>query len=278
MKPKFTRVIVFSLLALFALAAIAKADIAPPVIRVNVTYNGNPVNGTFQAFVLSCINASDANSIGISAAQLNRSEYDPAMNCYWVYSNTTDGGMCGDGMCSFNYFPPYHFKMVFYLPSLNKSFTTDEINRSNFSTGYAAQLHPNGTATFIAVNNYTPIIPIYQNVVALFAAALVLTLAIELVVSFIYLSAIKVRKKGRPLVTAGLANLISLPIIWFLFVPILRAGLGVLFGEIFAVVFEGLFIYYFNRKTITLKNALLMSLLMNIASAAIGGILLFSIP
>jgi hypothetical protein len=263
----------FSLLLFFALAIVVKADIAAPTMVVNVTYNGTPVNGTFYSVILSCMNVSNANASGISIGQLNISEYDPARNCYWMYNSFTSGGACADGTCSFEYFQPSDFKLAFYLPSLNKTFITNEINMSNFTTRYNAELYLNGSATLSATNSYPPV---YQNEFVLFAAALILTLVIELTVAFLYLKVVKIKKKGRILIAVAIANIISVPIVWFAFVfPF--GSLGLLLGEIFAVVFEGYFIYYFNKKAISLKNAMLMSLIMNLVSVVIGGLILFSL-
>ena len=265
-----TKAIMFSLLAFFAIAAVVKADTAPPMVTVYVTYNGNPINGTFYSIILSCMNSSNVYTSRIPIQQLNISEYDAAKGCYWEYYNRVWGGECADGICSFEYFPLYDFKMAFYLPSLNKTFITNEINISNFTTSYSAQLYPDGSATISGIYNTGNIA---GDIYSFFAMALVLTLVIEITVAFLYLYVVKIKKKVRILLTAALANIISVPVVWFGFVFLL-GGLGLLLGEIFAVVFEGYLIYYFNKKKIKLKKAMLMSIIMNLASVVIGGLAL----
>ncbi|VVB77103.1 Uncharacterised protein [uncultured archaeon] len=136
---------------------------------------------------------------------------------------------------------------------------------------YYARLYPDGSATI--ANGRGPA-PTDLTTLGIFAAALALTFAIELSVAFLYLHITKIKNKVRILITAALANVVSLPIVWFVFVILLGAA-GYVLGEIFAVAFEGYAIYYFNKKAMKLKSAMTMSLAMNIASVILGGIVLF---
>ena len=102
------------------------------------------------------------------------------------------------------------------------------------------------------------------------------TLAVELAVAFIYLKVKRAKGRGRILLTVLLANIFSVTMLWFVFVLLLSAA-GLVLGEIFAVVFEGYAVYYFNRKSISLRDAMLMSLIMNVASVLIGGVLALSL-
>lgn len=263
-----SKLLSFSLLTLFLLTTVVRADIAPPMININVTYDGLPVNGNFSASILTCANNSNASVYQVLIPNLSPS-YDAAKGCYWVFAEPVREAACEEGWCSLYYFPSTDFKVAFYLPALNETFVTNEVNESNFSTEYRAQLYPNGSATIAALANPpNPPVDIYS----LFVLALLFTLAIELAVAFLYLRAIKIKKKKRILTAVVLANIISIPILWFGFVYFLGA-LGFLLGEIFAVLFEGYFIYYFNKKMIKLKSAMIMSLVMNLASLIIGGII-----
>ena len=270
-----TRIILFSLIAFLALSVAVRADIAPPQISMNVTYEGYPVNGTFYADILTCSNSSDINATQVPTLELNES-YDADKGCYWIFAENMEEMTCEDSWCRFYYFPQADFKALFYLPDLNETFITNEIDGSNFAFSYAAQLYADGSATLIPF--VTPPTPSW-DVYALFACALLLTLAVELAVAFLYLNLAKVKKMKRILITAAVANIISVPVLWFGFV-LLLGGLGFLLGEIFAVVFEGAFIYYFNRnnkKTMGLKSAMIMSLAMNAASLAVGAIVVVSL-
>ena len=98
---------------------------------------------------------------------------------------------------------------------------------------------------------------------------LVATLIIELAVAAVYLARLKLmRGLGWVLV----ANLISLPFVWFV-IP------SVMVAEIFAVGFEAAFLYLTNRRRgLSLGHAFMLSLLMNTASYFIGPLLLLFLP
>jgi len=266
------KAIMFSLLVLAALISVVRADIAAPMMVVNVTYEGTSVNGTFYAVTLSCANiTTSANTSPVTAGQLqNISEYNPLRNCYWMPNSLSMNGECANGQCDLYYFQPSDFKMAFYLPSLNRTFITNEANFSGYMNSYTAQLYQNGTATLMAGGSNPP--PI-GNGINLFGLALFLTIVIEIMVAFAYMKLRKTKKTGRVLIFVLLGNIVSLPIVWFAFIGLLGA-VGLILGEIFAIIFEGCFIYYFNKKIIKIKSALLMSLIMNLASAIIGGLIL----
>jgi hypothetical protein len=262
-----TNKILFSLLAVLVLAVVVKADVGPPMMNVDVTYNGFPVNGTFYSDILTCTNSSNVSVDDVPTLQLNES-YDAAKGCYWAYDGSTRESLCSESRCQFYYFGLKDFKVVFYLPGIDALFISNEVNMSSFETQYSAQLHSDGSATIAAIN--TPPSP-PMDIIGFFALAMLLTLAVELAVAFLYLQAVKVKKKGSILIAVVVANLISLFILWFGFVYFLDI-IGFFLGEVFAVVFEGYFIYYLNRKAIGLKSAMFMSLAMNFVSLMVGAI------
>ena len=115
-------------------------------------------------------------------------------------------------------------------------------------------------------------IPIPSKTTLLFRSyggPLVVTLIIELAVAAVYLAWLKLmRGLGWVLV----ANLISLPFVWFV-IP------NVMVAEIFAVAVEALFLYLTNRtRGLALGHAFMLSLLMNTASYFIGPLLLLFLP
>jgi len=75
-----------------------------------------------------------------------------------------------------------------------------------------------------------------------------------------------------------MANLISLPIIWFIF-PLFESDYVIVLAisEIFALIFEACLILIINRKSITPVKAILLSLLTNLASFILGWPLLLLI-
>lgn len=82
-----------------------------------------------------------------------------------------------------------------------------------------------------------------------------------------------------------IANLISVPILWLFIefrsiIPLtglLKDLLISLFGEIFVIIFEAYFIYWLNKKIITLKGSFILSLIMNLVSLIGGGFILYHI-
>jgi len=107
-----------------------------------------------------------------------------------------------------------------------------------------------------------------------FVIALVLTLILELLTAFVYVAAKKISKKV--LWSVLLANLISVSIFWLIFLSINVTALFTmwfLLAEIIIFIFETYFIYWFAKKTMPLKNCFVLSFLMNLISAVVGGML-----
>ena len=109
-----------------------------------------------------------------------------------------------------------------------------------------------------------------------FLPALILTLVIELIVAAIYLTIRRISK--RILIWVLVANILSLPLVWFLF-PLLQldAVTTILLAEIFAVVFEAALLAVTNRRILPFRQAAVLSVLMNAASALIGMCLIGSV-
>lgn len=113
---------------------------------------------------------------------------------------------------------------------------------------------------------------LYYNFYVLknFIYALLITIILELIAALIYLR--KNTKYKNILKTIIVANLISLPIVWFIIPQLTTIILlrGV-FSELFAFLFEAIIIYYLNQKYLTLKQSVILSLIMNASSFIIGG-------
>lgn len=271
------KILVFALLGILFLPSFARADIAPPFLHLNVTYNGNPVNGTFYAEVLDCLNSTANYTQPTLIPQLNITRYDAAKACYWKYAGHGEG-TCSNGICDFEFFNR-DLKMAFYLPDLNRTFVTNEVVLQYLSAGYNtrtsgyAQLYSNGSALIssfsspISPRPTSPSRPI--GLETLFIIALVLTVVIEVIVSLLYILFKKIKDKIRIPLAVTVANVVSVTLLWFVFVYFLQF-LGILIGEVFAIFFDGYVVYYFNKKRIKLSNALVMSLIMNLTSFIFG--------
>jgi hypothetical protein len=267
--------IIVSLVFLFiALSIFAKADMALPPTIVNVKYNGVAVNGNFSAAMLTCSNNTNYTMQSITP-QLNVSIYDTEKKCYWNY-NDGDEAYCKNGVCEFYFFPSKDLRMVFYLPDVNRTFVTNEVSINNGTVfNYDAGLYSNGTALLI-VGASVPNSPIPPNGEIVIAVAVVLTIIIEVIISFAYLSVVKIKKKKDILIAVAVANVISVLAIWLVFIYFFGV-IGFVAGEVFAILFDGYVTYRFNKKTITLKRSMIMSLIMNIVSLVIGLLILLSL-
>ncbi|MBI2675034.1 MAG: hypothetical protein HYX24_01140 [Candidatus Aenigmarchaeota archaeon] len=259
------------------LAAQAYADIGPKAtVDIYVNYNSGRINDNlFYARMLGCdtIVGLQPERIkdAIIAQKFGIKEFDPVKNCYWQPAALAWGGECRYSSCHFSYHPPSLFRLAVYVPSLEKTFISGEVERKNFHSNYYANLLSSGT---IEIRETT----LASDALRIFVIALFITLTIELLVVFIYMRrgkdyAEKYSKfLKRVLSTVSVANIISFPLVWFI-IP--SAGLSpinmIILAEIFAVLFEGALLHFVNRNLFPLKKALILSFLMNAASFFIGG-------
>ncbi len=152
---------------------------------------------------------------------------------------------------------------------------SDKNRESNvFSTkSFNANFNARVTEDKLIVEDVTPFLSSGGN--PYFILALILTIILELLTALIYLKAAGISKKV--LTSVLIANLISLPIVWFVF-PILQHPFLILVSsEVFAVIFEAYFINLLNKKLITLKSSLKLSLLTNLVSLLLGGTIFISL-
>lgn len=151
---------------------------------------------------------------------------------------------------------------------------SDQQRQSNIfkSSAYNAEFNVRVTDTGLVVEEVPPFKRITSGDILIFVTALVITLILELLVAFVFVS---VKEEPRSILVGVLvANMVSLPIVWLVFPYLpLHFLLVILFSEIFAVLFEGYFIYLFTKKTLSLVMSLILSLLMNLCSFIIGGII-----
>ena len=188
-------------------------------------------------------------------------------SCYWTIARMAWTNQCQNSSCHFNYYIPSEFILEAYLPSQDKIFFSAPVKRENFRSSFEANLHENGT---IVVQETTKFSRTNAGLnIRDFIVALVLTLVLETLTALIFVTSAKISKKV--LVYVAIANLISLPIVWFVFPRFVKLPFTIPLAEIFAFVFEAYFIYLLNKKLITLKKSFILSLIMNLASFFIGG-------
>ncbi|MFH2028504.1 MAG: hypothetical protein ABIJ08_05170 [Nanoarchaeota archaeon] len=278
------------LLSVSILSDIVIADAIPPWAQISLNIDGKGVfDEQLSIEFLTCENADFQSSVSSgprsSKIDLNLSIYDPEKGCYWKrYSGTIN---CGKERCELYEDVPYikEFKMAIYFPSISKVFITEILQARTGKNEYSVDLssdsegYESGSITIVEDveinNNHSDKL----GILSFFIWALVITLILELLVAWIYLSITKM--KNRLLLSVIYSNLISVPIVWSLILFMAPVLIGIfsmiIFAEIFAFVFEAYFIYWMNKKCLNLKQSFILSFIMNIVSFLLGGAIIISI-
>ena len=212
------------------------ADLGPkPTVDIDIRYDGQEIaDSVFYAKMLGCHSDEDIrrgflriNRNETGSSQLMIIEFDPLENCTWFPSMFAWGGTCKNSGCGFTYAPPSEFRLAVYIPSMNRTFVGPKVYNGNFDASYLADLMPDGsiairdTTSFLRSNNGVTI----RN----FLTSLFITVFIELAAIHVLLSSLKedakkyLENRNRMLAIAAMANLVSLPIVWFAF-PLLFSG------------------------------------------------------
>jgi hypothetical protein len=109
-----------------------------------------------------------------------------------------------------------------------------------------------------------------------FIPALVLTIVSELVIAAFYFYFTKL-KINLWIAIVIVANILSLPIVWFLF-PLmpLDSVVVIALAETYAVLFEAVFLYFTgSHRGLSIRHAGILSLLMNAGSFLLGSIIFY---
>ena len=281
---------------------ITHADLGPkPTATIEVFYNKQIVSDiNFNAQMLRCMSQSDIDGesqyLENIIPQLRINQYDESKKCSWFVDRFAWGGECANGVCEFTYMLPKDFKLAVFIPSLDKVFVTNEISReqNEFNSRYRVDISSDGTAKIISTtknkietvslidnNNQTfypdNIAPVKSSIFTdnyfnAFFRSFLITILLELLVSSILIYLFKLPKKVLWAIILG--NIISLPIVWFLF-PLLKISvlITIIISEIFALLFEMVCIYKLNKQSISLKQSFILSLSNNFVSLFLGGLL-----
>jgi len=287
-------------------ASLVFADLGPkPSVQINLSYEGQSLQETPTALMLGgCGNDKNEqlNLIDFENAlqeQLNMVSSDSGKTNHfssWLQDNhfksayfdgtrswcvailAWQSGASPTGL-RFGYMPPTDFRLLLYAPDLDKWFLSGEVTRTQFDSVFTADLKNDGT---IALQETIPVLNVFNPNSAGFRnfwIAFVVTIILELITcAFI----IKVKKMRRAVGSVLLANIISIPIVWFVLPAVLSStGIGVLaiilVYEIFAVLFEAAIIWGINKEEISSKRALLISIAINLVSFFIGNFFLLMI-
>lgn len=113
-----------------------------------------------------------------------------------------------------------------------------------------------------------------DSIASHFIAAFLITVMLELIVSSIFIAITK--KSYNILLYVLFANVISLPIAWFLPVSFLRKIYAtIIILEVFIILFESAVIYLLGRKNITYLKSLILSFINNIVSWIAGTLIYY---
>ena len=245
------------LLAGLALAGgVASADHGPkPAQDFSLVYQTSQSVTVRSADLLQCEDPQCARSVSIHSWPI------AWLNC--------DNTACHAG--SPTGFRPYQQLVITFSDRARSSQVFAPSPRRDFGHQYTVFVTDTALRVEEQFSAYMFVTP-YQ--VVLFLPALLFTLVVELGAALLF-AVLTHRPKGRLLLTVGLVNLVTVPVIWFAF-PLLQqvwdvpAGAVILLSELFVLVCEGAVLYTANRATLSGRTALGLSLLLNAASFLTG--------
>ena len=292
--------LMFAIIIVSISAPLASADVIDPwgnhyvsygtssIYFANVTYN----DGLIENYSLSALLCYESPTNFQGPSGLNVSIFDSVKKCYWGPSYGQYGTCSSEGIftgdyslegCYFLYRYPRtqgeypNTRIAIFVSDLNKTFISNETILKPSNT-FSAELLQDGTMNLNRLDNYSVSPPgVYENSSWGILLLPILTVIIELLTAFIFLKVIKTKKKiSRILGFVLLANLISWPIAFILSLTlVLFSGLwAIILAELFAVIFEAFFIYWTNKKLITLKRAVWLSITINATSFILGILIL----
>ncbi|MFH1072301.1 MAG: hypothetical protein V1743_02630 [Nanoarchaeota archaeon] len=277
----------WSLVVFLCMMSFSSADIGPHQavqLYFHVTMNNESIADDFTALILVPCYQED---------------------CDWQEDN---GELCSNGICSFFYYRiervPRQFRLQVDLAGRN--YTSGLINFSWTSSSlfFSGDIGPEGNLTITlsdgrrigaddSINDSSFVVhprdisPVDKGSGKLWVSIVVaffLTIIIELIVAAIFLKKMKVQKGWkRPLFTIVIADIFTVPLVWMVILYLAAVLLLQIFwsfvlttiiAEAGAIIIEAYVLFFFNKKILPLKKAFLLSIIMNIASFAIGGAIL----
>jgi hypothetical protein len=258
--------IAFFLFIGFAISAIpAKADmgIAPPSMRFSITFN-IPQTPIIEGHLLICED-SECEKYSVFE-KVNFYSYS-LPNFYCAGENNDEWCYAGVGD---DHFREYHKISLLFEDGVTRS--SNVFQKRGNSSYY--KLKVNEADLWIDEDveknrSFFNVFSPYQ--IICFLPAAFLTLVTEVQVAKLYSK--KLKKVVKHI---ALANLISLPIVWFIIPGWLEIKFLWLFiiVELFAVIFEAIFIFWTNRASrLTFTEGAIISLIINVSSIGVGIVL-----
>ena len=273
----------FSFVPLMVLGLAASTAVADAIVPklsdsvlVTVIYEGEPLEeqDAVAALLSLASEEQDPINMAVPVPQLDTSKLVEPSGKVWTYAGYLWGGENENSRFHFRGFQPVggkpdQVRVAVYLPSQDKAFLTDISATRPYLDRMTADLHADGTGTlrldWPSVLQHLP-----------FLQSLGITLVVELLIVFIYC-----RRKRlpfvRPLRVGIWANLLTLPVVWFLVIGMqvtlaTASEIGLFVGiEALAALFEG--VMYTWRGKMGWKSGVLVAFMANAASALLGLVL-----
>ncbi len=308
-KLKYLTIVIGVLGSLVLIQRAVRADAPPPppfVIYYN--YEGQKLTDEkFYSVLLTCQKKTDDSSLPGGWRSNSFDEYvkstddgvydklvvyedDPAAGCMWRSYYLPDPKYCYNGACRWDYILG-NYKVAVYVPSLDKTFVTNSINRPykgyygrDTVTFYRVDLSRDGGAKLSETTEQegygvqgnfteedkatTPSDTGFSGFGSMMAASFLITLVVELIVVLIFSLVKKAPKKTLLGIVVG--NVVSVPFLW---IAVARFYWLLFPAEIAVVIFEAWLLKLFSRGKLGWKICLLVSLLMNLASFLFGPII-----
>lgn len=236
----------------FLTAVTAFADMGPkPTMKFNITYEGNRKAHFVQFFQLQYASATDlvpSDSLhektqrGPERATCETPEYCRSL--------------------AYSYYDFHKLMFVFDDDTLYSPI----FQKAAFNSVYNIRV----TDSEVIITNVTPWLFRADNPYAFFRA-LIITLLIELLALWAVLLIFRYPDKKRFLLVVLVANMISLPIFWFLIMGVINSVVGWVIGEIFVFLFESFFIWYMMKKAGSIGKIMMLVFFLNFLSMMAGG-------
>jgi len=165
---------------------------------------------------------------------------------------------CSLNSCSYSYGGNTYYKLV--INYSDKKRESNVFQKTRFESSFTVTVNQDGLQV---TENWSGLPYEPGSQILVFIVALAITIPIELLVAGLFL---KIRKQSYNPTIIVKANLISLPIAWFVFPFIRLDGFSVIFlGEIFALLFETWYIQR-NYENMSYITSFWLSLSMNLTS------------
>jgi len=251
------------------------ADVGPKIggfVNVTVTVDGKPLEDKDAVGTL----------LSLSPKFSDHPQHVPMLDDpsggRWMQAGNLWGGKNEEGRFQFHGFMPVggipdQVRVAVYLPSQDKVYVTDISPTRPHLVRMSADLHSDGTGTLrLDWPSLWQELPFLQ--------ALGITLTVELVIVFVFVSVYRRRKElslARPFRVGIWVNILSLPVVWLILImgqltlENLSGVIAFVGIELLVVLFEG--VMYVWRGKMSWKSGMAMSFTANTVSAIVGLVL-----